>query len=206
MTALYILLSILLLIFLAAFIKITVFFSYCTQPQLEVKIGFVKIRILPPKDEKEPKKQKKGKPSPQAPKEKKEKPPRRKPPLKELVGSLKEYLIEAVQKMGKYVNVESYRVKILVAGDDPAATALIYGGVCAALRPLEAFIRSIRGGRKNAKKITTEIETDFLAEDFEIDFSASFSIRIWQTFSLGITGGKALMQFLSMTKPIKTVN
>ena len=155
MTALYIVLGILLFFVLLFLIRIQVFFEYTDDVRLMVKVLFVKIPILPPKEK--PKKQKK---------EKKKKPKKKKPepkPAPEAEDKKKEekkqsYLSKLKDKKGVTGIISLFKELAKIAGGllkgifsrivitklvvgialksgDAASTALAYGKLCSAIYP-----------------------------------------------------------------------
>lgn len=202
MRALYIIAGILLFFALLLFIKIKVRVSFCGDIEVVLKALFFKFSLYPGKE----KKPKKAPPREEKPKEipqKKPKPPRAKLALRDALTLIKELITEFISKFGKYLKLEEYRVRLLVATPDPADTALLYGAASAALGSISVLVYSLK--RKSRKKgaFSTEIKPDFLAEQPELFFSAALSIRVWQLFSVGITATRAWLKYLSLTKPAK---
>lgn len=147
MTALWIILGILLLLFLIALIKVEVFFRYTDEVVLTVKVLFVKIPILPKKEKpkKTPEKPKEEKPEkPKEKKEEKEKKPSYLNKLKEKKGlsglvslftSLAKIAAGALKGLFSHIVIKKLDVGIALSGDDAATVAVNYGRLCSVLYP-----------------------------------------------------------------------
>lgn len=152
MTALYIILGILLLLFLLTLIRVQVFMQYTDDVALSVKVLFVKIRILPSAKKKKKEKPKKEKPKEKKSKEekpKKEKKEKKKKPsylskLKEKKGlsgllslftSLAKIAAGMLKGIFSHIVIKKLDVGISLSGEDAATVAVNYGRVCSALYP-----------------------------------------------------------------------
>jgi len=201
MIALYIIGGIIILFLLSLLIKITVSVSYINDLQVKVKILFIKIKLFP--FEKEIKQKKKT----EVKKEKhistkKQKPPKPQPPLKDTLLLIKDLVVEIIEKFGKYIKIEEYKVKVLVATDDPAKTGILYGVVSGILGSVSVIIDRIKRHTHKKGRIYTEVKPDFFAEESELYFSAALSLRVWQLLSMGITASKGLLRYNSLRKEI----
>ena len=149
MVALYIILGILLLLFLISLIRIEVFAKYTDVLSLDLKILFVRLHLIKPKENKTPKKQaepKKDK-KPQAPKKEKrskEKKPSYLTKLKEkkglsgvvsLITSLARIAAGALKGIFSHIVIKVFNVGIALSGEDAASTAVTYGRLCAVIYP-----------------------------------------------------------------------
>jgi hypothetical protein len=198
---LYILCGVLLLFLLVAFIKITVYISFANDLRVFIRVLFFKIRIYPFKEEKVEKKPvQKKKPG----KIKEAKPPRPRPPLKETLLLVKELVTEILGRFGRYIRIEEYRVKVLVATDDPAKTGVLYGAICGVLGSISVMIYRIKRRTRRAGRIYTEVNADFVSEEYELFLSVALSMRVWQLFIMGITVAKGLIKYNSLTKAEKS--
>ena len=170
MTALYIILGILLLLFLLTLLNVWAFISYNEELRVVVKIAFIKLQLVPPKQKKEKKKPKK-------PKKKQEKKPLKKKSQKEKAFSIKDYVkekgvsgilnivkniavlaAEVLKDLFSRITVTKFTLKIRIAGSDAADSAVKYGKVCSVLYP--------------ALKLIAEVVT---IEDYDIDVEPDFS-------------------------------
>lgn len=198
MIALYIFAGFFLLFLLSLWMKITVCVSYINDLQVRVKLLFFKIRVYPFKEEEreeqaEPKKKRHLK-------QKKQKPPKENPSLKDTILLIKELLIEIIDKFGRYIRLEEYRMKVLVATDDPAKTGVLYGVVCGALASISVFIDQLKNRTHKKNEIFTEVTPDFIADEPELSVSVALSLRVWQLLSMGITASKSLLKYNSLRK------
>ena len=152
MTALYIILGILLLLFLITLIRVQVFAQYADTLTLTVKVLFVKIKLLPSDKKKKKQKPKKEKPKEKKPEEqkpKKEKKEKKKKPsylsrLKEkkglsglisLFASVATIALGMLKGIFSHIVIKKLDVGIALSGDDAATVAVNYGRVCSALYP-----------------------------------------------------------------------
>lgn len=151
MTALYIILGILFLIFLILLIRVKVFAEYTDTLRLSVKVLFIRIRLIDPDKEKKPKKEKKKeeKKKPEKkeePKEKKEKPAKQNmlQKLKEKKGitgllslftSLAKIAGGALKGLFSHIVIHRLDVGLAIKDEDAAATALTYGRLCSVIYP-----------------------------------------------------------------------
>ena len=189
MTALYIIGGIILLFVLLLFIKIGVFFSYYGGvPELTVKIGFIKLNFNLKELKKEAevqegttevKKEKKKK------KKQKEKAPS--PSIKDTFRVFKNGIVTFWNKYKRDAKLERYIVKISVATDDPAKTAVLYGGIAAIAGNLHAWATSVKKRSKRLTDLQTEVRPDFIAEKTDAAAEIGFSLKLWQILSCGIT-------------------
>lgn len=199
MVALYIISGILFLFLLSLFIKVTVSVSYVGDLQVKLKIFFIPIKIYPFGEKEAPeKKPVSRKKKPKA--AEKQKPPKPKPPLKETLLLAKRLVYEILEKFGRYIRIEEYRVKVLVATDDMAKTGVLYGAVCGILGSISVMIDNVKRRTHRRDRIFTEVNADFLAEEPELFLSIGLSLRVWQLLSVGITAAKGLLKYNSLRK------
>lgn len=198
MIVLYIIGGILILFLLSLFIKLTIKISYANDLQIKLKILFFTIKIYPLKDKEE--KEKEAAEKKKRKLKEKHKPPKPKPALRETFVLLKEFLTEIIEKFGRYARLEEYRVKVLVASDNPAKTGILYGFVSGVLGNLSVLLNRIKRRTRKEGKIYTEAKADFLAEEPELFLSIALSMRIWQMFSMGISASKGLLRYNSLQK------
>ncbi|MBQ7505478.1 MAG: DUF2953 domain-containing protein [Ruminococcus sp.] len=169
MIALYIILGVLLLLFLLTLLNVWVLAGYNEELRLSVRIAFVKIQLVPPKQGKE-KKEKKPKKT-QKKKTKEEKPEKKKSfSIKEYVkqkgvsGILNiikrtaDFAVGTLNDIFKKITVTRFYLMLRVAGSDAADSAVKYGQVCSVLYP--------------ALKVIGEVVT---IEDYDIDVEPDFS-------------------------------
>ena len=144
MTALIIIFSILLFLFLVSLIKINVIAEYRDKPKVTLKILFIKINII--KEKKAKKKSTSNKPKSQTKKKNTKKKTKKNDTKKEsisiallkkqgvsgLLDILKRLLSIAKGSLSnffKHFIIHNFDVKVTLGGDDPSDTALGYGAV-----------------------------------------------------------------------------
>ena len=172
MTALIIIFSILLLLFLISLIKINVIAEYRDKPKVTLKILFIKINII--KEKKTKKKTKKN----DTKKESKSTALLKKQGVSGLLDILKRLLSIAKGSLSnffKYFIIHNFDVKITLGGDDPSDTALGYGAVCAVVYPVMGRLYTIL----NIEDYTADVVCDFKEDSKTTAFAYLYgSIRI----------------------------
>jgi hypothetical protein len=113
---------------------------------------------------------------------------------------VKDIVKELTEKSGRYLKLEEYRVKVLVATDDPAKTGVLYGAVSGILGGISVLVDRLKRRTRKKGKIYTEVKPDFLAEEPEVYIRIALSMRVWQMFSIGITASKGFLKYLSLQK------
>lgn len=83
-------------------------------------------------------------------------------PIKELLCDIFDLIKKIFKNLGKSLTVQKCDVRALIAFDDPAKTALIYGASSGAAAQLTELILKMRHGK--SAYMHTLIEPDFLAE------------------------------------------
>ncbi|HOJ47311.1 MAG TPA: DUF2953 domain-containing protein [Bacillota bacterium] len=205
MIAAYIICGLLILFLLFLIAKLTFSVSYVNDLQVKLKVLFLTFTLYPLEPEEVKKKEKKQK-KPKKPGHIRQKPPTAKPPLKETLLLVKDIVAELIEKSGRYLKLEEYRVKVLVATDDPAKTGILYGAVSGILGSISVMIDRLKRRTHQKNRIYTEVKADFLAEEPEIYIRIALSMRVWQMFSLGITASKGLLQYFSLKKEFAKEN
>lgn len=203
MIALYILLGVLgfllLVLLLVGALKLSVRASYCQTPLVIVGIGPLRLTLVggekreraeapaPPESGKKSKKRKK-KPK----KSKKPARPAAEPTLTDLLTAFLDLLGGLFRDFKRHLYVECFRLRLLIATDDAAKTALAYGAVC----PLvyETGELALQAKRVKKENVNVSVESDFLADKPEIDAELALSVRIWR---LGVVGLRALRKTLN---------
>jgi len=198
----------LLLLALIGWIKLSFRAGYCETPLLVIGIGpfrFDLTELLSAKEElTTPKKAKKAKPVSKKDKKqakpKKEKTPKltEKPALLEIVKAFKDLTVGILKRFARHIRLDELRLRVLVASDDAAKTAVEYGTVCAAA----GAVRSVAEGmhRVDLKRVQVAIECDFLAETPEIDAELCVSIRIWRLALIALFASRPLIEALELVK------
>lgn len=204
---LWILLAFLAVLVLALLIPVKVRFSYDQGDlALAVRYGPVKIRLFPPKEEekkeKPPKKKKEG--EKEGKKEKKEKPPKEKKKGKinsdqilYALETLPPILGRALRRTGRSIHIRPLKAHVLVAGLDPADTALLYGrleaAVCGGLPVLKRVMR--------VKEEDIRLYLDFSGERMDAIVDVGVTLRpgslVWIMLR---AGGSLLKWYLAFQK------
>lgn len=211
MTFLYILGGILGFVLLLAvillFCKVSFFAGVCDKkPEVTLKVAFLTFRLVDgipeqaepgttPKPKSKKKKQKPKKPASPVTREK--------PTVQELLHLIGNLLSGLTAGVKKHLRVEELRCRVLVASDDAAKTALLYGGVNALLSPLTAFAEAVPKKQKNEKKILVNAECDFLADEPELDARIGLSARVWRLLAIGIRSYKDAIALIEALKAYK---
>ncbi len=154
MLALYIILGILGFLFLLTLLNINIYALFDEELSLSVRIGFIKLRLLPPKPKKPKKKRskKKKEEKPAEPEPEKEKQPST---LKKLykqhgvtglvniVSELSKLAASTLKGLFSTLRVKKLVLDIRVAGEDAADSAIKYGYLCTALYPALGILMGI---------------------------------------------------------------
>lgn len=89
--------------------------------------------------------------------------------------SLSFFAVRELFRLFGRCHVKKLHIEYVAAGDDPAETAMTYGGVSAALYPFLAFINAKMKVKKSAEKIN--IACDFEKQQAEFDFDIALQLR-----------------------------
>ncbi len=189
-------------------IKLSLRAGYCGTPLLIVGIGPWKLNLTELlAAEKDAKPQKKAKKTPSESKKKKPKkakkepkPPKltEKPSLTEIVTAFKNLAVGILVRFTRHIRLDELRMRVLVASDDAAKTAVEYGTVCAAAGALRSVAEGMR--RVDLHRVRVEVECDFLADTPEVDAELCVSIRIWRLALIAIFASRPLMEALELLK------
>ena len=185
---------------------------------LLVRFGPLKFQLFPrkekkpsrrkPKEKKPEKKQaekkaaadpekkpaEKSAPEKPKPKKKAEKKPRAKINREQILYSLETLppiLGRALKRTGRRLRLTPLKVHLLVAGPDPADTALLYGRLEAALgAALPALHRLVR-----IKDQDVRLFLDFQREQMDLIADVGLSLRPWDLVSVGLRAGGSLLKW-----------
>ena len=166
-----------------------------------LRILFLKFKIVPPPEEKTEQKPKKKKDkskkavSEEKPKEKKK---NTFDDVMDIIESVKKIIGKVFYYFNKYLRFNVKALRIKVAAEDAAASALLCGlvsqGVAYLLEFIEEHVKKIKYKRNSVIVIT-----DFISEEYEIQLDISVKIRIWQILALGVS---VLKEFLLSLKKL----
>lgn len=170
MIALYIFLGLLAVLFALTLVPIKAEFSYLRGFRVEVGYLFFRKTVFrsggkgsrvnrEPSPEKVKKKKKKEKPEEELVR----------PPLNELVPAAAAAAKKTFKRLGRSAKLVKARFRCCVATDDPAKTALVYGAVSGAAGDIYAFLVNLKRRSKKCGALDFKVESDFIAEDFDID-------------------------------------
>lgn len=108
------------------------------------------------------------------------------------VNMISSIAIAVIKKFFKHLRIRVARVRMVIATGDAAATAIAYGAVTQTLNILLPALESVKNFER-LKKAEFDVSADFAAEESITDIKISFSIRVWQVFSVGFA---ALTSFI----------
>lgn len=201
----YILLGVIALFCLFLFLRAKVYAVWCNELFLRVGLGPVSYEFAlsnlkkaqAPGEEKteKPPKKKKAKKAKKEKKEKEEK-PKRKTPLKEQLVFFYDILTAVYRHLGKKVRVEKYVLKVSLGTEDPAQTAILYGGISGVMANITALI--LKFNHKKNARIYSECKPDFLSGSTDVYVDIGASVMLW---NIVITAVKIL--FIWLKKKIK---
>ena len=142
--------------------------------KLKLKIGPVKITLLPQKEKKRPeKKQKKPKKAAEG------------PPLgpEEIIALVKQALpvvLEAAGRLKRKIRVDRLYLDVAVGGEDPAAAATAYGGLNAAIGMIWPLVEQ----NLHVKDRRIRTRADFLETRTRVDLDAAATLTVGQALAL----------------------
>lgn len=179
MIALYILGGILLLLLIIAVLRLKFMISYYGGfPRLDIKLGFFTYEDyfedldfesleLQLSEQKKKKAKTEGKTDGG----------KKMPKISDALRVIKDGIHLFFKCFSRYARLDKYSVRISLATDDPAKTALLYGGLSGVVGSLHSFALSIK---RRSEDIYTEYKPDFLAEKSDVAVDIHISLRVWQ--------------------------
>ncbi len=187
MTALYVVLVIigviLLLAFIVAMLRIRFMLSYYGgYPRLDIKVAFLEYEDyfedldlesleLQLSIQKKKKGGVKATPSPKK---------SSMPSISDALKLIKDGLCVLLKYFSRYARLDKYRVRINLATEDPAKTAILYGSLAGVVGALHEYAHSIKKRSYREGDIYTEYKPDFYAEKPDVAIDINFSLRVWQ--------------------------
>lgn len=197
MTALIIILAIVILIALLLSVKVVLRITYADSLAIYLKILFVKIRLYPSKkrEKKYPhsmsrRKAKKIKDSlygkkklskkKKQKKDKKGKPDKEEeaPDLISIVSIVTSFVKSFLKVFAGSVRLKFSRLKIVVASEDAATTAITYGAVTQGINVLFPLLEGIKNVKKLPPKKELSVRADFLSDTPSVDIDVNIYIRV----------------------------
>lgn len=190
---LWVLLGLLALLAAALLIPVKIRGSYEEgTPALYVRYGPVKLQLFPPKEkaegeEKKPPKEKKSKPE-------KPKKPKAKINMEQILYALEKLppiLGRALKRTGRCIHIRPMKLYALVAGSDPAATAMLYGRMEAALAAgFPILERALR-----LKDADVRLYVDFTERQMDLIADVGVSLRPWSLVWMALRAGGSLLKW-----------
>ncbi len=181
MKALMIILGIIAVILILLMFPLKIWLDYGEETKLRAGYMFLKFTLYPEK----PKKPKKKKPEKKKPEE--EKPKEKKPGMVKqlldkhgvsgIIDILKEaaaIVTDVLKKLGRHLYITRLNIRICVAGEDAADTAIKYGYVCSAVYLPVSVLRE----HSVVKKHSIDISAGFLAEKTAAELELTAKIRL----------------------------
>lgn len=194
MVFVYILCGILLLLLVIAILRLKFMISYYGGfPRLDIKLGFFtyedyfedldlesldkRVFVLKKKKSKAKKKSVEGK---------------KMPKISDALRVIRDGLALFLKYFSRYARLDKYSVRINLATDDPAKTALLYGGLSGVVSALHGFALSIKKRSYRDGDIYTEYKPDFYSEKSDIAVDIHVSLRVWQAVVCYLIYNRAL--------------
>ena len=205
MTWLYIILGIILFIILLMLIPIGIKAGFEGELKAYLKIGFIPIRIYPPK----PKKEKKKKPEDEKAEEEKEKKPGliKEKGIMWLVDVIREaaqLATGALKSFFRHLQIKRLNISISYHGEDAEDTAVKYGYFCLSVYPAVSILVKA----SNCKQYGVDISPNFNDGEesrYAIDIYAYIRV-FWLVALVFRYGFKALKLIISIKRGRKTKN
>ncbi len=179
MTVLCIFLFLLLLVFAVLFADISLVFVYKDEFNFKIKLGCFSISgkkiidIIESREKNKDNSQVNTEETHQIKKQRKKKSPS---DIVDLVSYITDLIKAILGQFCKYAKLKLCRVKISIATEDAAETALIYGAASSALYTALEFFDSFITIKKNYKNIG--IAPDFSSEECRIDLKVILKVKI----------------------------
>lgn len=202
---LWIALALLALVLLLLFLPIRLRVSWDQgDAGVNARFGPVQLPIYPPKESEQPKEEKKKKArkkkgtEPQVAGEKgKKRFSINRDQLVYTLETLPPILGRALRRVGQRVRIAPLKVYVLVAGADPADTAVLYGRLTAALEAgLPLLHRAI-----HIREQDIRLFPDFQEEEMDLIADVGISIRLWDLLVIGLCAGGGLIRwFIQLRK------
>ena len=109
--------------------------------------------------------------------------PQKKRGLLDNLSLIREIVTVLLGKSAKHVRLEASRILITVGTDDAAKTALLFGAVNQAVVALIELLDQAKKWRR-LRRAELSVKPDFTAEKCTADISITLSLRVWQMLSI----------------------
>ena len=213
MIALWIIGIIVLLFVFLLTLKFTVTIVYHDELAVYVRVLFIKIPILPKKEQKRgphsmsekkaqrlrEKLEKKRLKKEEAKKKKaskkgsaEEKKKKTLPEILDMITMVRTIAVKVITKFWKHLRIDIARLRIRVATGDAAETAIAYGAVTGAINTLFPILEQAKNFDLPSQK-NIDVVADFVSEELEADVKISFSLRLWHVLDVAFA---ALFSFI----------
>ena len=100
-----------------------------------------------------------------------------------LISKLLEVVKVFFARFGHHLRINVKRVHIIVASEDAATTAVLYGAVCGAVQCLFEFLYNCMH-LTLPKSEEMQVVPDFTSEKIKAQIDITFSFRLWQIFDI----------------------
>ncbi len=209
MIFLYILISILLVLFLITLIPVGIKARYKNKVYCVLKIGFIKIRLLPekPKKKKTKEKTKEKKSEKENQKETSFKKLLKQNGVSGIINILKRIAslaVGALKDIFKHIIIRELSLDVVIGGDDAAETALNYGKTCSVVYPAVSVITQSCICRDFNVLVSPDF-TDGSESNATCKLEADIKI-FWLVKAVIVHGFKALGVILKLQKANEPVN
>lgn len=226
MVALAVIGAILLFFVFLLSLKGTLTIVYSGELELSLRVLFVNIKLYPAKKKKYPRSMSKKKAQKRLQKlKKKEDKKREKKKLKkqkkeqekqaqregtsekkkktpseilDIIALVAKLLKKVIKKFFGHLRIKLARIRIKVATDDAATTAIAYGAICQGVNVIFPLIDEIKTVKTPQNK-DIDVSADFCSDESEIDIKISFSLRVWHLFHVAFAALGEFIKYLFKT-------
>ena len=194
-------------------IKASVTIAYANEIKLYVRVLFLKITIMPKKEpkkakgmsaskaqkirkklEKKAEKKQLAAKEKAAAKEENKKSKKKKTPqeIVDIIKMVSDLAVTVIGRFAKHLRIHIARIKIVIASEDAATTALLYGTVSQSVNLIFPVLERVKNFPR-LKNADISVDCDFASTEPQIDIKLGFSIRVWQVLNIALS---ALVTFL----------
>ncbi len=195
MIALYIILGIALLIGLILFLRARVIITYDESLRVDFRLAFFRMRLFPAKPKKIKKRKKKSKKATKAPvpTEKKDEEAKKDDGVVSKLWALRRILLHTIEKFLGKLHFKLIRLNIVVAGDNAAATALLYGATTQGVAYLIEILDTI-SNVDITKRSEISVKSDFISQKSSFEGKIVLYISVAHIIYVGIHFLKKLIK------------
>ena len=186
----YILLGIALLIALILITKVRIIVSYTDELKVYAKILFIKIRIVPEKEKKSKKKKDKKKDT-----QVKEAPQKEESIVKK-IWSIKSLVADIIARFLNKLHFKFLRLRVVIACNNAAKTALLYSGVNQGITYLIEFLDNVSNVDVPTHS-NIPVDTNFISQKSEFEGKIELYIRVLPLITVGLHAIKEYIKYKS---------